>query len=126
MSLIAQAKADIEQITTNTDEWSVPMELINRAGETLNIKGIHTKIHLAIDTEGNPVDSKQAHVAFSEKTVTDLGWSIRNADNEVDLRGYRVNVKDSSGVVKNYIMLRWFADETIGLITCMLEDYGEN
>lgn len=123
MSLVAQAKADIETITTNLNDWAVEMALINAAGATINIKGIHTKIHLGVDTEGNAVESKQVHVSFSEKTVTDLGYSIRNAGGEVDMKNWRLNVQDSTGVVKNYVMLRWFADETIGLMSCMFEDY---
>lgn len=123
MGLVAQAKADIETITTNLNDWSVEMTLINVAGVSINIKGIHTKIHLGVDTEGNIVESKQVHVSFSEKTVTDLGYSIRNAGGEVDMKNWKLNVKDSTGIIKNYVMLRWFADETIGLISCMFEDY---
>ena len=49
MSLIAQAQADIKQITSNLDEFAVDIKLINTLNENIEIQGLHTKIHLGVD-----------------------------------------------------------------------------
>ena len=126
MSLIAQARADIKQITSNLGEFAVDIKLINTTNQIINTKGLHTKIHLGVDTDGNMVNAKKAHISFSEDNILELGFSIRNAKGEVDLRKWKADIKDSTGVVKNYSIQQWFPDETIGLIVCILEDYGTN
>ena len=70
--------------------------------ENIEIQGLHTKIHLGVDTDGNMVNAKKAHISFSEDNVLALGFSIRNIKGEVDLRKWKVDVKDSTGIVKKY------------------------
>jgi hypothetical protein len=123
VGLIEQIKKDVEQITSNSNDWAVSISFVAPKGEMATINGLHTKHHLGVDTDGNMVNSKKAHVSFSEKFLTDAGYPVRNAKQEVDLKGHLVSVKDSTGIVKQYVMLSWFPDETIGLIACILEDY---
>lgn len=123
MGLREQAKADIESITSNLNDWAIEMTFVAPTAETATIKGIHSKHHLGVDTDGNMVNSKKAHVSFSEKFLTDVSYPVRNAKGEVDLTGHKVTVKDSTGIAKDYIMKSYFPNETIGLITCILEDY---
>lgn len=123
MSLLELAKSDMESITGNTGEFAVDMILITKDKTEINIKGLHTKHHLGIDTDGNAVNSKKAHISFAEKQLTDQAYSIRNTDGEVDLKKWNVKVKDSTGISKTYTMQSWFPDETIGFIVCILEDF---
>ncbi len=123
MGLIAQAKKDIEKITSNSNEWAVSMTFIAPDSKTATINGIHSKHHLGVDTDGNMVSSKKAHVSFSEKFLLDANYQVRNLTGEVSLINHRVSVKDSTGEIKNYIISSSFPDETIGLICCILEDY---
>jgi hypothetical protein len=37
-----------------------------------------------------------------------------------------VNVKDSTGNLRNYVIMENFPDETLGMITCILGDYGND
>jgi len=125
MGLIAQAKADWQAITSNTSEWGVTMTLTAPTGETATINGLHTKHHLGIDMEtGRPVNTKNAHVSFSEKLLTDAGYPVRNAQGEVSLKGHKVTVADSTGANMTYVIKEWFPDETIGVIVCILLVYG--
>lgn len=123
MSLLDTAKASIKRITTDTNGFGVSMVLIAPSGATVTIAGLHTKHHINVDTDGNPVNSKNAHVSISEEVLTALGYPVRNADREVNLKGHRVNVADSTGMVKNYVIQEWFPDESVGLIVCILGDY---
>ncbi len=127
MALLAQAKRDIEQITSNLNGWASVLRFTNPLGVDITINGIHTKHWIQTDpADGRQINSKNAHISFSEKFMTDLGHSIRNADGEVYLAGYKVHVSDSTGFEKDYIIREWFPDETIGLIVCILGDYGAN
>lgn len=121
MGLLDIIKSDIESITSNLNEFGVSITLTSTNNVSTILTGIHTKHHLGIDTDGNMVNSKKASIAFSEKFL-----SCRNSNEEISLTNYRVNVKDSTGVTKKYIVQQWFPDETIGLIVCILEDYDNN
>jgi len=121
MSLLDTIKSDIQSITSNLNEFGVSIVLTSPNGAITTLNGIHTKHHLGIDTDGNMVNSKKASIAFSETFL-----NCRNSNEEVALTNYRVSVKDSTGIVKEYIVQQWFPDETIGLIVCILEDYDNN
>lgn len=121
MGLLDTIKSDIELITSTLNEFGVSIVLTSPLGVVTTLTGIHTKHHLGIDTDGNMVNSKKASIAFSESFL-----SCRNSSEEVSLTNYRVSVKDSTGIIKEYIVQQWFPDETIGLIVCILEDYDNN
>ena len=123
MSLINQIQKDILSITTNSTEFGVAINLEAPTAETIDIIGLHTKHHLGIDTDGNQVNTKNAHISFSEDAFIDSGYPIRNLNGEVSLKNHIVTAKDSTGNNKKYIIREWFPDETIGLIVCILGDY---
>lgn len=121
MGLIDQARLDIAQITSNQDDFGVEIKL-TAPDSTINIiTGLHTKIHLGVSTDGTLVNSRKAHISFSELNLTN--YPLRNSRGEVDLRNHNLEVKDSTGIVKKYTIQQFFPDETIGLITCIVEDY---
>lgn len=121
--LTDQAKADIEQITSNLDEFGIAISLTSLTNVTVDVKGLHTKHHISIDTDDNLVNTKNAHIAISEKFLTDAGYPVRNAAGEVSLFNHKVTVKDSTGLNKQYVIREFFPDETIGLIVCILGDF---
>lgn len=123
MGLIDQAKQDIQNITSNQDEFGKEMTLTAPDGSTATVTGIHTKHHLAVDTDGRPVNSKNAHISVSEYFLDLQDYPVRNDSGEVDLKNHRVTVKDSTGEDKTYLIQEWFPNETIGLITCILGDF---
>ncbi|MDJ0504324.1 MAG: hypothetical protein PX635_03645 [Nostocales cyanobacterium LE14-WE12] len=124
MGLIDQAIADLQIITGNGNDFGVPIKFTSaKDGKVVTINGIHNKIHLGVDSVGNVVYSKNATVSVSEGLLTNAGYSVRNASGEVDMKNDLVDVKDSSGILKNYIIKSKMPDETIGLIVFVLEDY---
>lgn len=131
MSLTQQSIDDLKQITSNGDDFGVSITLKSPDGFNATFNGFHTKHHLGIDNEGNDVNSKKASVAFSEGNLP-TGYSIRvstvghMAFGEVNLKNYKVDVADSTGVVKNYKAQQWFPDEKLGLIVLILDDHVEN
>jgi len=125
MGLIDVANKDIRKITADLNGWGVVIVLTALDLTSATINGLHTKHHLGIDTDGNPVNTKNAHISFSEQELIDAEptYPIRNANDEVDLRNHKVLVKDSTGVDKSYVIREWMPDETIGLIVCILGDH---
>lgn len=121
MGLIDQINLAVKSITSNLNDFGVSITLTAPTLEVIIITGIHTKHHLGVDTDGNMVNSKKASIAFSESFL--INYPCRNSNQEVDLNNHKVSVKDSTGIVKNYIVQQWFPDETIGLIVCILEDF---
>lgn len=123
MGLIDQAKKDIEDITANVNDWAVEFTMTAPTSETVTAAGVHIKINLGVDTDGLSVNSKKAHISISEKYLTAANYPVRNSSGEVNILGHRLDVKDSTGTVKNYTISQCFPDETIGLLSCILEDY---
>jgi hypothetical protein len=127
MGLLAQAKKDIEQITSNLNGWAAVLRFTSPTNEEVTINGLHTKHWTQNDPDtGRVINSKNAHISFSEQWMIDAGYQIRSASGEVYLSGHKVHVSDSTGFEKDYIIREWYPDETIGLIVCILGDYGTN
>lgn len=126
MGLIEQAKSDIKDITSNLDEWAVSITFTAPTGEIATVNGLHSKHHMSMDTDGNRINSKNAHISVSEELLTAKNYPVRNKKGEVKLNDHKVNVKDSTGISKNYVIREGFPDETIGLITCILGSHGAN
>lgn len=124
MSLLERAKADIEKITSNLNEFARAATFYAPSGETATVNILHTKHHLGVDAELQKwVNTKNAHISVSEKFLTDAGYPVRNADHQVFLQKHKVKVADSTGEEVTYVIEQWFPNETIGLITCILGTY---
>lgn len=122
MSLLDQIRLDIEQITANDDEFAVPATFTD-GSQSATINVIHSKHHMAHDTDGNAVNVKNAHISFAENNLTAEGYTVRNAAGEVAMINHRVTVADSTGTEKEYIIREAYPDEMVGLIVCILGDF---
>lgn len=125
MSLTDRARRDIAAQSSNKNGWGVELIFLAPNNETATIAGIHTKHHLGVSEEGTIVNSKTAFVSFSEDVLkaANNNYPIRNSAGEVALKNHRVNVKDSTDTVKNYVINGWFPDEKLGYILLSLGDY---
>lgn len=124
MSLLDQAKEDLKDITSDPEEWGRSILFQGPNGETATVVGLHSKHHLKIDTEGNPINSKNAHISVSESLLVEQDYPVRNAEREVSLRNHKVTVVDSTGDNCVYQIKEAFPDESVGLIICILGDYA--
>ena len=123
MGIIEKAREDFLQITSNSDTGpGVEMTFYAPTNETATVKGLHSKHHLGVDPDtGKFVNTKNAHASVSEKLLTDAGYPVRDANGEVNMRKHRVDVKDSTGNVKSYIISENFPDETLGFLVFSLK-----
>lgn len=125
MSLIDQVIIDCGKITSG--QFSRSVDFIAITGETATINALANKIGRRVSSDtGLVVNSKNATVVFSEQILSAAFplFPVRNNAGEVQMMGYRVNVKDSTGSVKNYMVQENVPDETTGLITLLLGDYA--
>jgi len=120
---LERAKYDWLRFSTNGG-FQVALTLTPVSGSPLQCVGLATKHHNSIGSDGLPVNSKNAHISLIESYLIGLGYVVRDSNGEVNLRNHRVSFADSSGVVKNYIIKETLPDETVGVITCILGDYG--
>lgn len=126
MGLLERAIADTKRITENASKgFGTAIIVTNREGDSFSVFGLHNKHHLGIDSSnGDLVNSKKASMSITESTLVTAGCVTRNADKEVDLTDFILDVADSSGESKKYIVKSCFADETIGLLTMILDDHA--
>lgn len=102
-----------EDITLTTQDRTI----------TVSTTGYSTKHWINFDTDGLPVNAKNAHVCVDENKLIALGYPTRNAKGEVALRKNIVQCSDSTGVVKKYVVNEQHPNETLGLIVLILGDY---
>lgn len=126
MNILELAREQVKRIITDdVTGFASSITLTAPNSETVTIKGMHTKHHMGVDTDGNEVNTKNAHITFYESSVIDSNalYPVRDNKGEVFLYRHKVDVSDSTGIVKNYVIREWFPDETLGHITCILGDF---
>lgn len=124
MSIFEQSKKDLASIIQNSNDFGQQITIKTpTSSENLDLVGFHTKHHTAYDLDGAMVNSKNASIAISEKSLIDANYPYRNSNQEINMIAHLVDVVDSSGIVKNYIVREMFPDESLGLIVLILGDY---
>lgn len=126
MNVLELARKEIERIITDDlTGFAASITLTAPNEQTVTVTGLHTKHNMGIDTEGNQVNTKNAHITFYESSVTEANalYPVRDVNGEVFLYRHKVDVKDTTGLVKNYVIREWMPDETLGHITCILGDF---
>lgn len=119
--MLSVARNDIAEILQG--EFSSLVKITNLQGHSVQLNALASKHHLGVDPEnGNPVNSKNAHVTLPEKILVDLGYVVRNASNEVSLIGHKIEYTDSAGILCKFRINETFPDETLGAIVCILGD----
>mgnify|MGYP003402546550 FL=1 len=121
MGLRELAKQDIEDITSNLNEFGLEMTFTPPVGYSLSVVGTEAKIHMGFDMDtGKEINAQKATVSVSEKFFIDGDYPVRNAAGEVSMKKHRVDYIDSTGTTCNFEVLEQFPDETIGLIVFIL------
>lgn len=92
----------------------------------ITVQGLATRHRQTYDPDnGLPMIGKNNHCSFSEVSLNELGYATRNNKNEVIVKGWLVSWSDTTGEYK-YKIEEPQPDETLGLIKCMLGEYGAN
>ncbi len=122
-NLLQLAKRDAKFfVTSGGFEESITMTTPS-ADKTISLTGFATKHFINFDSDGLPINSKNAHICIDENVLIAQGYPVRNPKGEVSLKNHLVSYADSTGEIKNYVIREHFPDETLGLIVCILNDY---
>ncbi|MDD5013660.1 MAG: hypothetical protein PHW73_00980 [Atribacterota bacterium] len=104
--------------------WDGRILVTINSNTSLTIQGIYAKHHNSIATDGTPVNSKLTRISFAESSLILANYPVRNTNGEVSMLRHKIDFVDSTGILKHYIIKETFPDETVGVITCILGDYG--
>lgn len=124
MSLIAQIKADVAQITSNGNEFGVPLTFTPPLGSPVTVNGLATKHHLEVNREGVAFNGMNGHCSAAESVLTAAGYTVRNGNNKVSMVGHLVAWTDASGELTTYKIAEVYPDETLGLLVFILSNYS--
>lgn len=124
MSLLDLARQDIENITSNSNDFGVDVDFLSPNMDACTVACLVTTHHSGFNELGEPIDSRQASVAVSEAQLVDNYYTVRNGDGDVDLTGHLLSFYESTGEKKTYIAQRWLPDEAIGLIVIFLGEWA--
>lgn len=105
----------------NNGGFEVTITFKEDSGEVY-VKGLATKHHNSIDTDGLPIIGKNTHITINESDLVVKGITVRNSEGEVAIKDKLVSWADSSGVSKDYIIDQVMPNETLGHIVCILGD----
>lgn len=129
MGLVAQAQADILNITTNLNDFGVSILFTNpntSPSSAATVVGIIKKHRLEFDEFGQPKENvKSTTCSVSELEFNAKSYTIRNVDTVIDFNKHLAAFADVSGIVTTYAINQWFPDEQTGLIVFILGEYGD-
>lgn len=101
---------------------NIPIKMFNpNKSIEIDLTGWGDKHHLSFDTDGNQVNSKIVKITVTEKDLVDKGFSVRDANGNVNLLKYKVQFKDSSEVLRSFNVREVFPNENFGIIVLILE-----
>ncbi|MGB0881420.1 MAG: hypothetical protein ACPGSO_00595 [Vicingaceae bacterium] len=124
MSLVDRAREDARQIITNGNDWGVELTLITPDGSTsLTLNGLHTKHSIDVDSEGNIIKGRNAHVNIVESVLDENLYPYKSVDGEIILYNHRVVVSDATKDNVEYVINEFIPDEFLGVIVCILGDF---
>jgi hypothetical protein len=119
-SILEKARRDAARFT-QSGGFEVDITLTAPDGLTsVDITGLHTRHHQAFDSDGMPANILNMHVGISEKKLTELGYPVRNAADQVDLYQHRVQCADATGTIRKYVVNEQYPDEGLGHIVLIL------
>lgn len=123
MSLIDQSRIDLQEIMENSDEFAVPVTFAKRlGGSPVTVNCLTNKIMVEEMTTGVPVITERTTVAVYETTLTDVGYTVRNAAGNVAMVGDLVTCSLFGGE-KQYTVKFQIPDQNFGCLVFALEDY---
>ena len=121
-NLIKKARRDAKKyITKGGFQVDIVLESSNGI-DKINITGWGTVHWHNFDTDGNSVNSKNAHVSIIEDDLKANNFNYRK-NKEVHLKGCKIIYKVDSEIERKYEIIEWMPDESLGIIALILGDY---
>lgn len=124
MSLLDQARADLQMILEDPEGFSQPVTVTSPAGDDFELIGKRQDIALTIDPDtGVAVKGRQVSLALSLRTIADAGMERPVGIADSGSRPWVVTMADSGGNPDTFKVVESNPDDTIGVVTLLLEAY---
>ena len=122
MDLMQQMSTDVQQILTT--DFATPI-LFTPPSPALSktCMAVQVKTNLRFSMDGTPVNSKTTRLTVSEGALVAAGLTVRNANKEVLMVGWKVSYTDVQNNTWTATIRQNIAGETNGIITLMLDDH---
>lgn len=122
VDLLAEARNDWRRFTQA--DFGIELTFTATDNTVAIVRGLASNHHYGVDPEtGAPVNSKNSHCSVSEQLLTDAGYPVRDITQIVDMRRHNVAYKDSTGLVKTYLIDSCMPSETTGMLVFTLGSY---
>ena len=121
MGLIEDAMNTAKAITTNLNDFALNAVFTNPASETASVKVLAVDHSNTFDELGNAMTGASVVVTVSELSLTEQGYTTRNAKNQANLNGHFVVIDYADGRSINHRVYDCRPDYTINLFTLFLE-----
>lgn len=122
MSILEFAREDFRDIIEDQEGFSNNITLSAPDGSiSIDVQALTTSHRLSVDPEtGMLVNAKNIHFSVSERTLNELGYPVRDANNEVSMRGHKVAFPDAVGVDGMYVIDQSWPNATLGVLVFIL------
>ena len=126
-NLRAIAERDLEFILEDVEAgWGNPIVVTNPDGLTGVVNGQTGEVHALVDPEtGATISVKTAHCSMRQKTLFDLGFTLPKAQPDETKKPWVFQFADQNGIVRQYAVSEARPDNTLGVITIMLEFFKD-
>lgn len=115
-------QSDIQKITTQAFTKVITFTSPDYI-QSVSVRGFVSKHNMSIDAAtGLPVNSRNAHVSVSFKTLDDAGYDYRNNKGEITLRNHRVKFTLFNRELE-FLINEVMPSDTAGIIVCTLGEY---
>jgi hypothetical protein len=121
---LERARNDWKRLVT-TGGFEIDINLMPKGqNNEYSIKGLFSKHHVSLNSEGLQVNGENIRITIIEADLVALGYPYRNNLDKVSMFNHFATFTDSSGLLKTYKIKEVYPDETVGVITCILSNYG--
>lgn len=124
---MADIAKDIEDITSNADEFGDPITFATPAAidpaVTVTVNGIAIRHSADINDMGAGVTGKVARITICEAVLVAAGYPTRDANDKIALVNHKVSFTDAHGTY-TAVIRECIPDHKLGVIVCRLGDKG--
>lgn len=127
MSLRLQAESDLLGILENPLDFGWDITITDPAGTSANLIGFSNDISQLIDPDtGESVSGRLASVALRISSLTTAGLGLPEGIADSAIKPWIIDFNDINGNSYKFKISKSNPDRALGIVTCILENYGDN
>lgn len=115
-------RADLKYVING--EFADELTITPIGGESVIVMGLHSLHSMALDNDGNPFVTNNAHINFIEKDLNDLGVVTRDALNRISVKDWIVEFSLANGNIQKFKLDEPMPDSDYGCVVVKLRKYA--